>query len=502
MSVVAGMTSRSSSRGQSPIAREMLFPAVATTVAACVIGAIVPHVPPTLVIAGVLASLLVAAVALHPPIAAYTLLGATPLVAGIDRGSIIPVLRPSEGLALLVGAGLAVRGVARIAQHGIPKLTLRSADASIVLIAIASSIIPILWMLLRGVRIEPDDSSYALVIWKFYAIYLIVRCSIHTVRQTKRCLYIALSAAGIVAIIAALQALHLFGVPQFLQHYYAPYGNEAAVLNNRGGATLALPIAAGDLFVFSIAIAFALFVRGVTRAEGWFLLVVSTLCVGGVLAAGEFSAILALVIAGVALAWMTHRGRYIVRMLPVIVIASWLMRPVLEHRLSDIDGDRGIPVSWVGRLDNLQTFFWPRLFSHGNFILGIRPASRVATPKFATGWVWIESGYTWLLWAGGIPLLLAFLFFIREGIRTNMPRARYRNDAVGAAALAVVVSLIVIAALMTLDPHLTYRGSADLVFALLALAAVRVPATSAPPAELDPRQSAPRVGFPARNEAS
>jgi hypothetical protein len=76
-----------------------------------------------------------------------------------------------------------------------------------------------------------------------------------------------------------------------------------------------------------------------------------------------------------------------------------------------------------------------------------------------------------LLWAGGVPLLASFFYFLWAGGREALLVARTRVDALGAAALAVLVGLSVDGVLMILDPHLTYRGAADLLFALLGMTA-------------------------------
>src|SRR5205823_2561055 len=124
------------------------------------------------------------------------------------------------------------------------------------------------------------------------------------------------------------------------------------------------------------------------------------------------------------------------------------------------------------RLQNLQTYFWPTLSAHGNFVLGVRPGARIAVPTQITGYVWIESGYTWLLWGGGIPLLAGFLFFVYAVARRGCEAARGR-DGRSVAGIAVFAAIFVITTLMLFDPHLTYRGSADDFFFLLALAAPR-----------------------------
>jgi hypothetical protein len=144
---------------------------------------------------------------------------------------------------------------------------------------------------------------------------------------------------------------------------------------------------------------------------------------------------------------------------------------VVDKRLQGFQSPSGLPVSWQGRLNNLHNYFLPELFSHLHWVLGVRPAARVATQTRAAGYIWIESGYIWLLWAGGIPLLLSFFYFLWTGGREALAVFRARVDAPAAAALGVLVGFSVIGVLMCLDPHVTYRGSADLLFALLGIVA-------------------------------
>jgi hypothetical protein len=435
------------------------------------LGAAIVFLPiPQVLMAFVFCATLVVVV-VHPPVAAYLLLAFTPLLAGIDRGASIPFLRPTEALAALVGAALLLRGILTALRSGLPRIRPSAVDVAVLILAITSSILPFLWMLARGLQVSSDDILYGLVLWKFIAIYFIFRSSVHTEGQVRTCLWIAMITGAIVAVIAMLQALGVGPVTAFVSRYFSSYGDTQSALNSRGGATFGLPIALADFLLLDLAIAAGFLLA--TRTRRLMLCILAGLFVGGVLASGEFSALIGLVIAVVALAIVARRGALVLYLLPALGLGFVVLRPVIERRLLGFQSASGLPASWTGRLYNLTNYFWPELFSHDRFVLGVRLAARIVVPTQATGYVWIESGYTWLLWSGGIPFLLAFGWFAWIGTRKAIAAGRARTDSIGIAGLAAAVGLSVVTVMMLFDPHLTYRGAADLLFALLALAGVR-----------------------------
>jgi putative peptidoglycan lipid II flippase len=403
----------------------------------------------------------------RPAVAAYLIIFLTPLTAGIDRGTIMPVLRPNEALCALVGTALAVRWVVTVRTGSVRLPRWNAIDAAFLALAVFSSVVPLAMMLARRREIIADDLQYAIVMWKYLAVYLTVRFSITTDRQAYRALTLSLVSACIVCVIGILQALDLFGVPRLLGTLYAPFGVERTLAIGRGSSTLALAAAVADLAILNLAIAIGLLLRG---AKHRFLLVVAVmLCLFGTLGAGEFSTVMGLIVAVIALIVVSRATRLIGYAIPLLVLGGVVMWPVIETRLLGFQSASGVPDSWIVRLRNLNTYFWPELGAHGNWLLGVRPAARVPAAHEEFGYVWIESGYTWLLWGGGIPLLGAYVYWVVVCVRRAGAAARRATGVVSAIGIAIVATVTADVFLMLFDPHLTYRGAADALFGLLAM---------------------------------
>jgi hypothetical protein len=166
---------------------------------------------------------------------------------------------------------------------------------------------------------------------------------------------------------------------------------------------------------------------------------------------------------------VSRAGRLVGYAVPLLILGAIVMWPVIQTRLMGFQSASGLPDSWIVRLRNLNTYFWPELGAHGNWLLGVRPSARVPAAHEEFGYVWIESGYTWLLWGGGIPLLGAYVCFVVVAVRKAADAARHATGVLSAIGLAILAAVAADVILMFFDPHLTYRGAADALFGLLAI---------------------------------
>ncbi len=411
---------------------------------------------------------LIGLVMARPAVAAYLLIFLTPLIVGLNRG-VVPGLRQNEALMAVCGLAIGLRRLAGVRTGEIRWPRIDRVDVSLIALGVSSSVLPVTMMVVRQRAIGSDDLLYCIVMWKLLAEYMIIRTVITSREQATRCLWLSMVAAGAVCGIGIMQSLHLAGVSGLLAKYYAPLGVDTSLSNGRGSSLLGLPAAVADLAILNLAIALAMIVRGHPRRLR--LSAIAVLCALGVVAAAEFSTLIGLIVAVGAVLVLTRSRRIAAATVPVAVVAGVLLWPVIKIRIGGFNSATGLPVSWVNRLYNLQTYFWPVLFSDHNWILGVRPAARIATSSRQYGYVWIESGYTWLLWGGGIPLLASYIGFAVAVVRKGWAYTR-RADAAGIAATAVTVAMCSQVILMLFDPHLTYRGSGDALFMILALARI------------------------------
>ncbi len=424
-------------------------------------------------------------VIVRPVIAAYSLILLTPLIVGINAGAVLPVLRPNEALIVLFGGAIGLRWLAQLRTGGLRWPPIDRVDVTIIALGITSSVLPLAMMEVRQRAITEDDLLYCIVMWKLLAEYVIVRSVVKTREQALRCLTLSMVAAALVCFIGILQSLHLFGVPRLLATYYAPNDVTAPLSDGRGSSLLGLPAAVADLAILNLGIAIAMLVRGYPRRL-W-LGGLAALFALAVIAAAEFSTLIGLIVALVALMVLTKAARIAAYAVPVGLVGGVLLWPVIQTRLGGFNSATGLPVSWLDRLYNLRTYFWPVLFSDNNWILGVRPSARIATDTRQYGYVWIESGYTWLLWGGGIPLLVSYFAFVAAVLKKCWRHAQ-RADPAGVIATALAACTCSQVVMMVFDPHLTYRGSGDMFFLLLAL--VRVLPGRSEPADADGRPSA------------
>lgn len=424
---------------------------------------------------------LFAAAVYRPIFATYAYLVTLPIIAGVNRGNLIPLLRPNEALLVVLVAGALVGSYLRWCRGERVALRLNQLDIPLGLFLLMSTAWPLLSMILRGHTPLTSDLAAVLPVCKLVAIYLLVRFTVSTEGQLVRCFRLIIWPGVVVAVIAILQTLHFGPVVSVLQAVWTPDSN-AAALAERGTTTLGSPLATGDYLVICLTLVICCGMRGLLERRE--RLALGLVLGAGVLATGQFSTWISAVVAGGFILWrFSTLRRKSLRFLWLVPVAVAVGAPALIGRLQGF-GEFGVPRSWIGRWSNLSTFYLPR-FGFINVLLGVSPNSVLPAPERWRDVIYLESGYLNLLWIGGIPLLAAFGWLSVVVLRRTgklIAQSDGPSDgpsggqpaALSAAASALWVSWWFVVILTVLDPHLTFRGSGDLIFALMGMTTGRL----------------------------
>jgi hypothetical protein len=440
---------------------------------------------PVLVAAAAVGGVLLLVAVLRPAMSVVGYVVAAPLVTGLGRGAVLPGLRLNEALLLVVVAGVTLSVLASWRSSGCrwPQ-RLHPLDVAIVAAAATSSVTPLLWMYARSRPVAVDDLLYAVALWKLVVVYAAVRLVVRGPRWAETALVMVLGMGCVVGVIGVLQAFGVGPVIDFLSTYVSEEEGGYELDASRAMSTLGHPIAYADVLVFGSVAAAALALRVPHHQRmRWCL---SALLAIAALASGQFSAIVALLVAVTAFGLLTGTARKaFVSAAALGLLAIPLLQPVLAARTQQLDRRTGLPSSWVGpngRLTNLQQYFWPEIGTDYNWLFGVQTSSRVPGDESWQGWVYIESGYTWALWNGGLPLLLSVLVLIYLAWGAGRRLSRSADPVEGTVGTAVATIACVLAVLMLLDPHLTLRGAGDVLFLVLGLAAnLDRPRSAGPP---------------------
>lgn len=418
-------------------------------------------------VAGVALAVVTAA---RPVAAVYVYLATVPFLAGIDRGRLLPLVRPNEALLVVLLAGAAAGAYARFLR-GVPtRLRWHPLDRPLAAFVLASTLWPVTWLVLRGTVPSGAELAALLPVVKLTALLVLVRATVHTDDQLLRLGRVITWPAAAVGVVAVLQIAGFPPVAALLDTLWSSGAAGSGEGVERGSTTLGSSIATGDYLVLALALLVALAVRGlVGRGEAR---VVGAVLVAGTVATGQFSAWAAAAVVGVGL---LHRHpqlrRSAVRLLPLLGVAALVGLPALAARLAEFGDGHGVPRSWLGRWDNLVSFYLPAL-GDLRWVLGVSPDSVLPAPETWREVIYLEYGYLQLLWVGGLPLLAAFAW-LSVAVLRHARRGAARPDARGAYASALWAAWWMVLVLSLIDIHLVLRGAGELLFTFVAIAGGR-----------------------------
>jgi hypothetical protein len=425
---------------------------------------------PSLGITSALVLFLLVLVVPRPVLIVYGLALILPLIGGLARGAVVPILR--LGQAMVVFAFILVL-LARPSPQGKSRLT--AIDLAFVLFFLSEAVVPVLALYYRGEHLDLNDTHNIYGVSPlqtllgpllYYILYRLVVATIASESQIKVVLELSFIASIIVSAIGILEQVAP-PIRTLVEAYYPPIGGTNSL--GRISSTLDFYSGLGAYLVFTIIVALTCYAAG-KRLGIHPLLLVATILLGSIalVLTGTFAAWIGFAIGVVAVLVLIGRvPKQALFILLGIALAVIIFQPFFSARLDQQLGTgaaQGLaPQSFAFRIKLWQDLFLPAIGQH--LLLGAGPA-----PAVLNYWSTEESQYLFLLLRGGLFYLFSYLLLIGVAMAACWREIKSKSrDASHWVAIALLVNLIVLNVMNVSGQYFTYVGGTQTIWMLLAI---------------------------------
>jgi hypothetical protein len=454
-------------------------PLLARLLAACVaglgLGALVLVAPPlALAVAAAFALGLVGLS--RPDVLGAVVIAAAAMASGLERGRLLPLLRPNEA-ALMYAAGLGF--VVIVARRAPVRGNLQLAGAAQAILVAGTMVVPAAAYLARGVALTVDDTllllsplQYILLFWLFARLPM-------TSGQRRRLLALMLGCGALVAAVGLLQAARFGPVIDLLHRWYPSSHEVASLAAGRVTSLMTAWNALGIFLMINLLIASALIISRPRALNAWLVVPVFAVGVAGLLVSGSYAGLLGLLGGVLVLAALLRvRPAHVVALGLVLalvgLVSAAVFEPLLRGRFEAQFGHGGVvPETLAFRLQVWRDVYLPVIRT--NLVWG----AHLTVPD-TLAWRFAESQYLSLLFSLGLVGLFAFLGWLGltlAWLAGRLSGARGFGRPITAAAL-VILAVMAVAGLT--NAVFTYSGAADYLWIMLGLVAAEVGAPVPP----------------------
>src|SRR5205085_10040677 len=164
----------------------------------------------------------IAVTARRPSVGCALLVVGAALTSGLGRNTVLPALRTSEALTILVAAGMVIRQLGKEQRYTF-------FDVVVVTYSVGAVMVPAGYLWVTGTSASVDAWRTILAPLQFLLIYLIFSRAQLNRPEIGEILQLAMGASVIVAIVAMAQVADVPGVRSFIETYYSGTGEASQI---------------------------------------------------------------------------------------------------------------------------------------------------------------------------------------------------------------------------------------------------------------------------------